>query len=153
MLHSNSPPLQSLLQRNSSPLKQQSLNMNGTNSDSYFIFDELSTALPERNNSNGGSKILGNSNNFSNKSSSVGSSIGGSTNTSTATNLSSSTFQRPQFNQQQQQRFGFGELKNKWKKNSQFLIQFFIIIMDIYFCLFVFWISIKLSHKIFTSKK
>lgn len=108
MLHSNSsPPLQSLLQRNSSPLKQQSLSMNGANSDSYFIFDELSTALPERN---GGSKILGNnSNNFSNKSSSVGSSIGGSTNTSTATNLSSSTFQRPQYNQQQQ-RFGFGEL-------------------------------------------
>lgn len=107
MLHSNSsPPLQSLLQRNSSPLKQQSLNMNGANSDSYFIFDELSTALPDRN---GGSKILGNnSNNFSNKSSSVGSSIGGS-NTSTATNLSSSTFQRPQYNQQQQ-RFGFGEL-------------------------------------------
>jgi hypothetical protein len=88
-------------------MKQQSLSMNGSNSDSYFIFDELSTALPERN---GGSKILGNnSNNFSNKSSSVGSSIGGSTNTSTATNLSSSTFQRPQYNQQQQ-RFGFGEL-------------------------------------------
>jgi hypothetical protein len=112
MLHSNSsPPLQSLLQRNSSPLKQQSLTMNGANNaqDSYFIFDELSTALPERN-GNGGSKILGsNSNNFSNKSSSVGSSIGGSTNTSTATNLSSSTFQRPQYNQQQQ-RFGFGEL-------------------------------------------
>lgn len=116
MLHSNSPPLQSLLQRNSSPLKQQSLNMNGAGNaqDSYFIFDELSTALPERNNnnnSNGGSKILGNnSNNFSNKSSSVGSSIGGSTNTSTATNLSSSTFQRSssQYNQQQQ-RFGFGE--------------------------------------------
>lgn len=115
MLHSNSPPLQSLLQRNSSPLKQQSLNMNGgagNAQDSYFIFDELSTALPERNNnnSNGGSKILGNnSNNFSNKSSSVGSSIGGSTNTSTATNLSS-TFQRSssQYNQQQQ-RFGFGE--------------------------------------------
>lgn len=116
MLHSNSPPLQSLLQRNSSPLKQQSLSMNGAGNaqdSSYFIFDELSTALPERNNnsSNGGSKILGNnSNNFSNKSSSVGSSIGGSTNTSTATNLSSSTFQRSssQYNQQQQ-RFGFGE--------------------------------------------
>lgn len=122
MLHSNSsPPLQSLLQRNSnsSPMKQQSLNMNGSNSDSYFIFDELSTALPERN----GSKILGNnSNNFSNKSSSVGSSIGGSTNTSTATNLSSSTFQRPQYNQQQQ-RFGFGELLFLAKKLllSQFL--------------------------------
>lgn len=124
MLHSNSsPPLQSLLQRNSnsSPMKQQSLNMNGGNSDSYFIFDELSTALPERN-GNGGSKILGNnSNNFSNKSSSVGSSIGGSTNTSTATNLSSSTFQRPQYNQQQQ-RFGFGELlflaKNFYSRNS-----------------------------------
>lgn len=136
MLHSNSsPPLQSLLQqRNSSPLKQQSLTMNGANNnnnnnnnaqDSYFIFDELSTALPERN-GNGGSKILGsnNSNNFSNKSSSVGSSIGGSTNTSTATNLSSTAFQRPQYNQQQQ-RFGFGELslwKKKWNENHEFLI-------------------------------
>jgi hypothetical protein len=85
--------------------------MNGPSSaqDSYFIFDELSTALPERNNNSDSSKIIGN-NSFSmqsNKSSSVGSSIGGSTNTSTATNLSS-TFQRPQYNQQQQ-RFGFGE--------------------------------------------
>ena len=117
MLHSNSsPPLQSLLQRNCSPLKQQnSLNGSSNAQDSYFIFDELSTALPERNNNNsdGSSKIIGiNSNNYSNKSSSsIGSSIGGSTNTSTATNLSS-TFQRPQYNnqhQQQQQRFGFGE--------------------------------------------
>ncbi|XP_070503502.1 RNA-binding protein Pasilla isoform X3 [Chironomus tepperi] len=122
MLHSNSsPPLQSILQRNCSPLKQQNSTMNGASNaqDSYFIFDELSTALSERNNnSDGSSKIIGNNsnNNFSNKSSSsIGSSIGGS-NTSTATNLSS-TFQRPQFNhqqqqvqqQQQQQRFGFGE--------------------------------------------
>ncbi|KAG5673456.1 hypothetical protein PVAND_003502 [Polypedilum vanderplanki] len=122
MLHSNSsPPLQSLLQRTCSPLKQQSSTMNGASSaqDSYFIFDELSTALPERNNNNnnsnnsdGSSKIIGNNSNFSNKSSSsIGSSIGGS-NTSTATNLSS-TFQRPQFGnqqqQQQQQRLGFGE--------------------------------------------
>lgn len=133
MLHSNSsPPLQSLLQRNSSPLKQQSLNMNGSNNDSYFIFDELSTALPERN-GNGGSKILGNnSNNFSNKSSSVGSSIGGSTNTSTATNLSSSTFQRPQYNQQQQ-RFGFGELLFLAKKTllSQIPLTQFIHQRDI----------------------
>jgi hypothetical protein len=111
MLHSNSsPPLQSLLQRNCSPLKQNSaMNGPGGAQDSYFIFDELSTALPERNNNSDGSKIIGN-NSFSmqsNKSSSVGSSIGGSTNTSTATNLSS-TFQRPQYNQQQQ-RFGFGE--------------------------------------------
>lgn len=84
--------------------------MNGPGSaqDSYFIFDELSTALPERNNNSDGSKLIGNSFSMqSNKSSSVGSSIGGSTNTSTATNLSS-TFQRPQYNQQQQ-RFGFGE--------------------------------------------
>lgn len=110
MLHStSSPPLQSLLQRNCSPLKQSS-SMNGPNSaqDSYFIFDELSTALPERNNNSESSKIIGNSFSMqSNKSSSVGSSIGGSTNTSTATNLSS-TFQRPHYNQQQQ-RFGFGE--------------------------------------------
>lgn len=118
MLHSNSsPPLQSLLQRNCSPLKQNStMNGPGSAQDSYFIFDELSTALPERNNNSDGSKIIGN-NSFSmqsNKSSSVGSSIGGSTNTSTATNLSS-TFQRPQYNQQQQ-RFGFGEF---WKKNEK----------------------------------
>jgi hypothetical protein len=131
MLHSNSsPPLSSILQRNHSPLKQNS-SMNGPSNsqDSYFIFDELSTALPERNNNSDPSKIIGN-NAFSmqsNKSSSIGSSIGGSTNTSTATNLSS-TFQRSPFNhhqqhqqqqqqqhqqqqhqQQQQQRFGFGE--------------------------------------------
>lgn len=84
--------------------------MNGPSSaqDSYFIFDELSTALPERNNNSESNKIIGNSFSIqSNKSSSVGSSIGGSTNTSTATNLSS-TFQRPHYNQQQQ-RFGFGE--------------------------------------------
>lgn len=124
MLHSNSsPPLQSLLQRNCSPLKQNSV-MNGPGSaqESYFIFDELSTALPERNNNSDSSKIIGN-NSFSmqsNKSSSVGSSIGGSTNTSTATNLSS-TFQRPHYNQQQQ-RFGFGEFwlkkKNRKTENS-----------------------------------
>lgn len=118
MLHStSSPPLQSLLQRNCSPLKQNSaMNGPGSAQDSYFIFDELSTALPERNNNSDGSKIIGN-NSFSmqsNKSSSVGSSIGGSTNTSTATNLSS-TFQRPQYNQQQQ-RFGFGEF---WLKKSR----------------------------------
>lgn len=122
MLHSNSsPPLQSLLQRNCSPLKQSStMNGPGSAQDSYFIFDELSTALPERNNNSDGSKIIG-SNSFSmqsNKSSSVGSSIGGSTNTSTATNLSS-TFQRPQYNQQQQ-RFGFGEFyETKKKKKSR----------------------------------
>ena len=125
MLHStSSPPLQSLLQRNCSPLKQNSaMNGPGSAQDSYFIFDELSTALPERNNnSDGSNKIIGNSFSMqSNKSSSVGSSIsiGGSTNTSTATNLSS-TFQRPQYNQQQQ-RFGFGEfwLKTKTKKKSR----------------------------------
>jgi hypothetical protein len=123
MLHSSSsPPLQSLLQRNCSPLKQNStMNGPGSAQDSYFIFDELSTALPERNNNSDSSKIIGN-NSFSmqsNKSSSVGSSIGGSTNTSTATNLSS-TFQRPQYNQQQQ-RFGFGEfwLKQKQKSNKK----------------------------------
>jgi hypothetical protein len=96
--------------------------MNGPGSaqDSYFIFDELSTALPERNNNSDSSKIIGNSFSMqSNKSSSVGSSIGGSTNTSTATNLSS-TFQRPQYNQQQQ-RFGFGEflIKNQKKSRKQ----------------------------------
>jgi hypothetical protein len=109
MLHStSSPPLQSLLQRNCSPLKQNNMNGPSSAQDSYFIFDELSTALPERNNNSDGSKIIVNSFSMqSNKSSSVGSSIGGSTNTSTATNLSS-TFQRPQYNQQQQ-RFGFGE--------------------------------------------
>lgn len=126
MLHSNtSPPLQSLLQRNCSPLKQNTtMNGPGNVQDSYFIFDELSTALPERNNNHSdSSKIIGsNSNSFSmqsTKSSSVGSSIGGSTNTSTATNLSS-TFQRPQYNQQQQ-RFGFGEFckKNKSRKKKQ----------------------------------
>lgn len=131
MLHSNSsPPLQSILQRNCSPLKQQNSTMNGASNaqDSYFIFDELSTALSERNNnSDGSSKIIGNNsnNNFSNKSSSsIGSSIGGS-NTSTATNLSS-TFQRPQFNhqqqqvqQQQQQRFGFGEFYLNEKKSMR----------------------------------
>lgn len=126
MLHStSSPPLQSLLQRNCSPLKQNStMNGPGSAQDSYFIFDELSTALPERNNnSDGSNKIIGN-NSFSmqsNKSSSVGSSIGGSTNTSTATNLSS-TFQRPQYNQQQQ-RFGFGEflIKKISKANQTFM--------------------------------
>lgn len=135
MLHStSSPPLSSILQRNHSPLKQSS-SMNGPSNsqDSYFIFDELSTALPERNNNQADpSKIIGNNNAFSmqcsNKSSSIGSSIGGSTNTSTTTNLSS-TFQRSPFNhqqhqqqhqQQQQQRFGFGEFwiwKKKLKMN------------------------------------
>lgn len=128
MLHStSSPPLQSLLQRNCSPLKQNpSMNGPGSAQDSYFIFDELSTALPERNNNSDSSKIIGNSFSMqSNKSSSVGSSIGGSTNTSTATNISS-TFQRPQYNQQQQ-RFGFGEFwlkkvnkKKTFTKNSPF---------------------------------
>lgn len=130
MLHStSSPPLSSILQRNHSPLKQSS-SMNGPNNsaDSYFIFDELSTALPERNNNQADpSKIIGN-NAFSmqsNKSSSIGSSIGGSTNTSTTTNLSS-TFQRSPFShqqqhqqqQQQQQRFGFGEFWI-WKKQTE----------------------------------
>lgn len=119
MLHSNSsPPLQSLLQRNCSPLKQNStMNGPGSAQDSYFIFDELSTALPERNNNSDSSKIIGN--NFSmqsNKSSSVGSSIGGSTNTSTTTNLSSA-FQRPHYSQQQQ-RFGFGEFWSLEKQSN-----------------------------------
>lgn len=137
MLHStSSPPLQSLLQRNCSPLKQNStMNGPGNAQDSYFIFDELSTALPERNNNSDSSKIIGN-NSFSmqsNKSSSVGSSIGGSTNTSTATNLSS-TFQRPHYNQQQQ-RFGFGELwiKNLEKQSNfhdKFIIKYLVIFSE-----------------------